>query len=53
MQQAMSEIPLTDDTRHSYSVAIESASWSRARDRQEWHRQVLAAQNLAGEGRLG
>src|SRR5450755_1593548 len=48
MQQAMSEISLIDDTRHSYSLTIHDADWSRTRERQEWHGQVIADQNPAG-----
>jgi len=47
MQQAMSEISVTDDTGHSYGLTLEGAGWSRARDGQEWHGQVLVDQDPA------
>ena len=43
MRRAMSEISVTDDTGHSYDLAVEVTRWSRVRERQEqeWHGQVL------------
>jgi hypothetical protein len=43
MRRAMSEISVTDDTGHSYELAVEDVGWSRVRERheQEWHGQVL------------
>lgn len=43
MRQAMSDITVTDDTGHSYQLAVEVTRWSRVRDRQEqeWRGQVL------------
>jgi hypothetical protein len=43
MGRAMSEISVTDDTGHSYDLAVEVMGWSRVRERQEqeWHGQVL------------
>jgi len=43
MRQAMSEITVTDDTGHSYELAVEVTRWSRVRERQEqeWRGQVL------------
>ncbi len=49
MQQAMSEISLTDDTGHPYDLTVEGAAWSRSRQRQEWRGQVIADQNPAGK----
>src|SRR6266581_4786169 len=49
MQQAMSEISLTDDTGHSYDLTVEGPRWSRTRERQEWQGQVIADQNPAGK----
>jgi hypothetical protein len=48
MRQAMSEISLTDDTGHSYDLALEGVGLGRMRGRQEWHGQVLAEPNPAG-----
>ena len=44
MRRAMPEITVTDDTGHSYDLAVEVTRWSRVRERQEqeWHGQVLA-----------
>jgi hypothetical protein len=43
MRQAMSDITVTDDTGHSYELAVEVTRWSRVRERQEqeWRGQVL------------
>jgi len=43
MQQAMSEISVTDDTGHSCELAAEGVGWSRVRERheQEWHGELL------------
>jgi hypothetical protein len=43
MRQAMSDITVTDDTGHSYQLAVEVTRWSRVRERQEqeWRGQVL------------
>jgi hypothetical protein len=35
MRRAMSEISVTDDTGHSYELAVEVTRWSRVRERQE------------------
>jgi hypothetical protein len=49
MRRAMSEISVTDDTGHSYELAVEPTCWSRVRERQEqeWHGQVLVAPHPA------
>jgi hypothetical protein len=47
MRQAMSEISLTDDTGHAYDWSDVSAGGGRGGDRQEWHGDVLVAQDLA------
>jgi len=49
MQQAMSEISLTDDAGHFYDLAVEVRRWGRNRDRQEWHGHVLAAHDPASK----
>jgi hypothetical protein len=45
MRQAMSEISLTDDGGHSYDLRDVSTGGGRGRDRQEWHGDVLVAQD--------
>ena len=42
-RRAMSDITVTDDTGHSYDLAVEDVSWSRVRERQEqeWRGQML------------
>jgi hypothetical protein len=49
MRQAMSEITVTDDTGHSYDLAVEVTRWSRVRERQEqeWRGQVLVGPDPA------
>jgi hypothetical protein len=47
MQQAMSEISLTDDAGHSYDLTAVLVGWGRSGDRQEWHGRVLAPQDPA------
>jgi hypothetical protein len=48
MRQAMSEISLTDDTGHSYDLALDGVGGGRMRGQQEWHGQMLAEPNPAG-----
>jgi hypothetical protein len=48
MQQAMSEISVTDDSGHCYDWNAELAGWGRSGDRQEWHGTALAAAGPAG-----
>jgi hypothetical protein len=47
MRQAMAEISLTDDTGHRYDWSDVSAGGGRGRGRQEWHGDVLVAQDPA------
>jgi hypothetical protein len=49
MEQAMSEISLTDDAGHSHDLRAEGVSWSRRLDRQEqeWGGHVLVARDPA------
>jgi hypothetical protein len=49
MQQAMSEISLTDDAGHTYDLAVEVRRWGRNRDRQEWHGHVLTVHDPASK----
>jgi hypothetical protein len=51
MQQAMSEISVTDDTGRVYDLSVEGVGWGRLRDRreQEWRGQVLLHPNPASK----
>lgn len=44
LEQALSQVSLTDDTGHSYHLSFEGG-WSRCGDRQEWHGQVNTGPN--------
>jgi hypothetical protein len=50
MQEAMSEIALTDSTGHSYDLVLYGPSWSRVQDRREWEwrGQMIGDPNPAG-----
>jgi hypothetical protein len=49
MRQAMSEISVISDTGHRYDLTDVSTGGGRGHDRQEWHGDVLAAQDPASK----